>query len=180
MSSVLDDVSRLIDNGLDDDTAQAVVVNLLENDEIEDDDDKRCCVAYDWYRDQGNTCDPSDIVVLYDNTISLDGAEYLVLTDDEADQAGADYVKESLWAFSASFLSGETGIDETVFTALADKCEGANDAIRSIIDGSCGIDSFVESALSADGRGHFLNHYDGEENEHSVGNDDYYYLYRTN
>lgn len=179
MSDVMTALSTLVDNGLTDDAAQAAVVDLLEHDEFGDDDDKRCCVAYDWYRDQGNKCDPSDIEVLHGETLSVDSAEYLVLTDDEADQAAADYIRESVWSFNADFLSGETGIDSTVFSALSDKCEGAQDAVRSIIEGSCGMDSFIESAIGCDGRGHFLGHYDNEENEHSVGHDEYY-LYRTN
>jgi len=180
MYNVMDALSTLVENGLTEDAAQAAVVDLLENDELGDDDDKRCCVAYDWYRDQGNKCDPSDVEMQTDGTVCIDGAEYRVMTDDEADQAAADHIRESVWSFNASFLSGETGIDETVFSALSDKCEGAQDEVRSIIDGSCGMDSFIESAVGCDGRGHFLGHYDNEENEHSVGSDETYYLYRTN
>ena len=61
--------------------------------------------------------------------------EYRVLTDEEADELAYDYIMETLWAFSSSFLAGETGIDEEVFIALANngKCEGNNDAIASLI-----------------------------------------------
>ena len=55
------------------------------------------------------------------------------------------------------------------------KCEGANDAILALIkktDG--GLDGFVEDAISADGRGHFLSSYDGDENEENG-----FYIYRT-
>lgn len=44
-------------------------------------------------------------------------------------------------------------------------CEDANDTIRALIDNSCGLDDFVEAAISADGRGHFLNSYDSNEYE---------------
>lgn len=109
-----------------------------------------------------------------DNVFTLGGDDYRVLTDDEADEACKAYIKDSLWSFSADFLSGETGIDDTVFKALADKCEGANDAVESIIKGTCGIDDFVESAIGADGRGHFLNHEDGDELENGD-----YFIYRA-
>ncbi len=102
-------------------------------------------------------------------------AEYLVLTDDEADDKARDYIADLLWAFNASFLASETGFDEIIFTALQSKCEGANDSFRSLVDKSCGLDSFAESAVSADGRGHFLAQYDGDENESGK-----FFIYRTN
>jgi hypothetical protein len=56
------------------------------------------------------------------------------------------------------------------------KCEGANDAILALIEKTDGgLDGFVEEAISADGRGHFLSSYDGNEN-HESG----FYIYRTN
>lgn len=96
---------------------------------------------------------------------------YLILTDEEADEKCAEYIKDSLWAFNPSFLSGETGIDISVFEAIQSngKCEDNNDAIESCIDD---MDSFIESAISADGRGHFMNTYDGNENEETVLIDD--------
>ncbi len=102
---------------------------------------------------------------------------YEVLTEDEAEQAASDAIKESLWAFNADFLSGETGLDSQVFEEIQknDRCESNNPAIASIIVGTCGMDVFVQSAISADGRGHFLSTYDGEENE--VGE---FFIYRTN
>ena len=177
---MMDALQKLVDNGLNDETLNTVLDDLLVGNSFDDDDDRRCCVALKWERDNGNHYNPEDCTHERDNTVSVGSEEYLVLTDDEADDAAAEYVKESLWAFNASFLSGETGIDETVFTALADKYEGANDAVHSIIDGSCGMDSFVESALSADGRGHFLNHYDGKENEFCTDDGEFWFLYRLN
>ena len=126
-----------------------------------------------------------------DNLTEVDEYEenngnYLVLTDNEADEKAAEYIKDSLWAFKASFLAGETGIDEEVFKAIQDngKCEGNNNAIESCIDD---IDSFVDAAISADGRGHFLAGYDFEENEETVnvyGEGDAanatFYIYRVN
>lgn len=111
-----------------------------------------------------------------DGTDEKDG--YIVLTDEEADEMAAQYIKDSLWAFNASFLSGETGIDQSVFEAIQanGKCEGNNDAIESCIDD---IDGFIQAAIGADGRGHFMSSYDGCENEETV-NGTTYYIYRIN
>jgi hypothetical protein len=45
------------------------------------------------------------------------------------------------------------------------KCEDANETIAALITD---IDEFIEDAICADGRGHFLNGYDGEEYESST------------
>lgn len=109
---------------------------------------------------------------------------YLVLTDDEADEKAAEYIEETLWAFNPSFLAGVTGIDETVFKAIAanDRCEDNNEAIRLLVGDE--FDNLVEQAIAADGRGHFLNTYDGEENEVNLydvtGRNEYLYVYRIN
>jgi hypothetical protein len=106
-----------------------------------------------------------------------ENGEYMVLTDEEADEKAAAYIEQSLWAFSTGFLASETGIDEEVFKAIQanERCESNNDAIESIVNSTCGIDDFVESAISADGRGHFINSYDGEESQEGE-----YFIYRVN
>lgn len=117
-----------------------------------------------------------DVVVSgSDNYYEADSAEYLVLTDEEADERVIEYIKESLWAFNASFLADFTGLPESIFTALQPQCEDANEAILALIDQKEGIEYFSEQAVSADGRGHFLSGYDGEEVEA-----DEYFIYRTN
>ena len=114
---------------------------------------------------------------------------YLVYTDEEADEAVREYIEETVWAFTPSFLSAHTGyIDEDVFKLLQEKCEGANDSIMSMIKD---FDAFVEDAVACDGRGHFLSGSDGIEHEVvylSVERDGmcyktketYYYIYRVN
>ena len=113
--------------------------------------------------------------------------EYRVLTDEEADELAYDCIMDSLWAFSSSFLAGETGVDEEVFVALANngKCESNNDAIVSLIkQGNIQpqhdpLQGFVDSAVSVDGRGHFINSYDGNEYEVKVGRKTFY-IYKVN
>lgn len=110
-----------------------------------------------------------------DNMFSdLEGNEYLVLTDDEADQVAADYIRESLWAFNAGFIChympNGIGPDE-VEAIRGDRCESANSAFEALVGDN--IDDLIEDAISADGRAHFMNTYDGQENKQ-----DGYFIYR--
>lgn len=96
-------------------------------------------------------------------------AEYAVGTDEEADEACRESIESSAWAFKASFVLSECGLpselEEAIQAFQGKECEGANDAIVALIEKTCGMESFVESAISADGRGHFLASYDGDEME---------------
>ena len=91
------------------------------------------------------------------------GDDYLVLTDDEADDMVRDYIDESAGMFTPSFLSGFTGIGEDVFVTMQEA--GKYDTIRMMI---LDFDGFVDAAVSADGRGHFLATYDHNEHEVTV------------
>ena len=107
---------------------------------------------------------------------------YIVLTDEEADKKAKEYILDSVWAFNASFLSGETGIDQEVFEAIQNngRCESNNRAILSMIDDE---DAFVEAAIGADGRGHFISFYNGNEHEQHVRGieeEETFYIYRIN
>ena len=90
----------------------------------------------------------------------FDSEHYLVYTDEEADEAVRENIEEMVWAFTPSFLSWHTGVDEEVFEALADRCEDNNDSFKRMIKD---FDAFVEDAVRGDGRGHFLAGYDHEE-----------------
>lgn len=105
-------------------------------------------------------------------------ANHIVLTDEEADEKAKEYILDSVWAFNPSFLAGETDIDREVFEAIQanNRCESNNEAILRLIEDE---DSFVESAIRADGRGHFITSYDGEEHEQKVGNITFF-IYRMN
>ena len=108
----------------------------------------------------------------------VNGLEYLVLTDGEADQMSQEYIEDSLWAFNADFILDTCGLDSSSIVSRSlrqiqeDSCEGCNDFIHALVDGTCGIDEFVNQAIDADGRGHFLSSYDGEE-----GEQDGYFIY---
>ena len=109
----------------------------------------------------------------------LDDSRYFVFTDNEADKSAAEMIKESLWAFNADFILNCCGLETTnsvIFSLRsmqAESCEDCNALILALINGTCGFDSFVEKAINADGRGHFISGYDGIEEENNG-----YYIYR--
>ena len=130
-------------------------------------------------------CDPDDLTrENHDHygleVFSLGKREYAIGTDDEADRACAVYVQDSAWAFRSSFICAYCGLPQELSEALEamqlQKCESANDSILALIEKTDGgISGFVDEAISADGRGHFLSGYDGNEIE-----EDDYFIYRIN
>lgn len=95
----------------------------------------------------------------------IDGCEYAVATsEEEADEAAAEYIKDSLWAFRAEFIIDHSKLPyeaiEMIRTFQAEKCEDANETIEALIED---LDVFISDAISADGRGHFLAPYDFDE-----------------
>lgn len=118
------------------------------------------------------------------NTFEVLGNEYKVLTDEEADEAAAEEIKNSLWAFNADFILCHTEFyntstsreDAEFIKALQELqsrlCESANAIVKALI---VDLDDFVTNAIGADGRGHFISWYDGRENEQDI-----FYIYRTN
>jgi hypothetical protein len=115
--------------------------------------------------------------VLNEDVYCYGREEYLVLDESEAQEKAVDYIRETLWAFSPSFLAwhignGDKAIEEMIKCAQ-EKCEGCNDALLALVGDK--IDELIDSAIASDGRGHFISFYDGEE--HEVGK---YYIYRIN
>jgi hypothetical protein len=120
-----------------------------------------------------------------DSVLEVGGEEYLVLTDTEADERAAEYIKESLWAFNPSFLIysidsvNRLSVDdaihfENMLRELQCKlCESANAIILGLVGKN--LDRLINDAIVAEGRGHFLSPYDGEEHEEGE-----YLIYRLN
>ena len=102
--------------------------------------------------------------------------DYLVYTDDEADEAVYNYIDESVCYFRSDFIAAHAEVDEEVIKKLQELHENSNTAIKSLIKD---FDHFVSDAVLCDGRAHFLSSYDGEENEVNV-NGNTYYVYRSN
>ena len=116
----------------------------------------------------------------------VDGAEYALAASDEDAQAAAEAnIEEMVWAFNAEFICGQCNLPHEIAPAIRawqeKECEGANDALKSMVETHCpgglhGSNSFSEDAIRADGRGHFLSGYDGEE----IELDGNAYAYRIN
>jgi hypothetical protein len=108
--------------------------------------------------------------------------EWIVGTDEEANEACTDYIKQSLWAFNAAFILSHSKVKfseklEKCLKQMQEKlCEDCNDLMEALVQD---MDAFVQDAISADGRGHFLSSYDSEEVE-VVIDGVYYFAYRQN
>ena len=62
-------------------------------------------------------------------------------------------------------------------SARSSSDEDANDALTALIEAGSGMEDFIDAAINADGRGHFLASYDGEEIESDCRN---VFAYRIN
>jgi hypothetical protein len=113
---------------------------------------------------------------------SCRGLEYAIGSDEGATEACKEYIKQSLWAFNASFIlsHSKAGYSVEVEKSLKEMqgklCESANDLVSALIQD---IDEFIEDAIGADGRSSFLSSYDGNEEEIKI-KDEYFYAYRNN
>ena len=181
------------------DEAYSVIEERLESESAYDfcfkhyeSDDSDRVLALLEHLDDASSIHPSDVTELsYDHygltLLDVGGNEYAVGTDDQCDSAVTEHIRQSLWAFTPSFLSSQTDLPEEVFAALSEQCEGANDAIERIVE-KCvegGVEAFAEQAAACDGRGHFLGSYDGEENEvcfdvRKKDSYEYFNVYRVN
>lgn len=146
--------------------------------------DKKTIAAVEYFE-----CEPDEITEEpYDHygleVYSYGREEVAVGNDEEATAATTEEIKNSLWAFNVNFIEshmrstyplGERA-SKALERMLGELCEDANEIIESLIEN---LDEFIEDAISADGRGHFLSHYDGEENEIKIENETYY-VYRIN
>lgn len=97
--------------------------------------------------------------------ITIDGDEYAFADDeDDANTAAEENISESVWAFNASFLVDymPEGMTIEAIDLIKLGCESANEPLKALIED---WDEFVEDAIAADGRGHFLAPYDFEEHE---------------
>ncbi len=127
-------------------------------------------------------CEEDEISKGYDEcTFEHGKQEYLVLTEEEADERCKNYLLDTLWAFNTSFLTNyiscgnkyeDKDLEKSLVT-LQELCETSNVVIKLLVGNR--IDELIEDTISTNGRGVFLASYDGEEIEESD-----YYIYRTN
>ena len=117
----------------------------------------------------------------YENQMATmeDGSEYLVLTDEEADEQAITEIKNSLWAFVPKFIiehmanvEYSKSLEDAISQMQANLCEEANDIVAAMVDD---VEEFCDDAIVADGRGHFIAWYDGKEIETKN-----FFIYRIN
>jgi len=124
--------------------------------------------------------DPQDITPTPYETFRCADGEFRVLTDAEADVATREEIENSLWAFNVDFIAAHAQIAlppsaQRALRKMAEElCEDASPIFAAII--GTNFPAFVEDAIRADGRGHFLSGWDG--NEIDIGED--LYAYRVN
>lgn len=99
-----------------------------------------------------------------------DEGEFAVADNiEQAERAVKEYIENTMWAFNADFIAQFTPVNSIDRAALIEAlqvvqakcCEGANALVLALVAHK--IDNFVEAAIQADGRGHFLNGYDSRE-----------------
>jgi hypothetical protein len=115
-----------------------------------------------------------------DNQFNYDGSqEYLVLTYEEMELEAKERILDSIWAFRSDFLiyylKGEL-TTKHIERIQKDLCEDANEVFKALLDDE---DRFVSDAISTDGYGHFLSHYDGEEHEETIEKETFH-IFRQN
>jgi hypothetical protein len=92
------------------------------------------------------------------------GRSYAVGTEKQVDAAVREYVRDSLWAFRPEYLEAYTpeGIDAEIIGIIVEKKnEDATEIIARLVGDKLG--ELIDDAIAADGRGHFLSSYDGNE-----------------
>lgn len=117
-------------------------------------------------------CKLEDIEHVEDDTYLVEGLEYIICDDEEADRLTAEYIENSVWAFNPNFIcnciedlsnSAKEGLEEMIKHIQIEQCESANDAILKILGNN--LEDLIQDAIQCEGRGHFLSSYDGEEVE---------------
>lgn len=116
---------------------------------------------------------------LYGLSVFSDGAEYAIGTDDDADEAVTEAIKQSLCYFNASWISEHLDpvLPVEAIKAIQEGYESSNETLLELIEKLGDFEDFVQDSIDTDGRGHFLSGYDGEEIETEY-NDVMYYIYR--
>lgn len=116
---------------------------------------------------------PKDVSYSYSNNWEIDGTDYEILDEEEAEERLQELLEDELWTFNSSFLARETGISVVVFETLSNLYENSNEAIRSIIDATCGYEDFIHDAVLEDGLSHFLQ----DRATEIYVNGEYYYAF---
>lgn len=107
--------------------------------------------------------------------VIIDGDGYAVAeSEQKAFEACCEYVEDSLCHFRPTFLAEQTELPVEIFEALASRDFNDSSVYKTLIERVTTIENFTQAAIDCDGRGHFLNNWDG--NEYEIGE---YLLYQV-
>lgn len=107
-------------------------------------------------------------------------SNYRMIAADEIDDImGAELAEDEyiLGCFNARFLADVLGIDEDVILAM--QAAEAYEAIGRLVISMGKLERLQQKYVAADGYGHHFNHYDGSEEEITLGGQQYY-IFRVN
>lgn len=103
--------------------------------------------------------------------------KYIVLTNEEADKKAYENIEKSVWSLRSDFIMKTCNLHindaESLKNMQKNMCEECNNFIKAMIEGTCGMKKFVETAVKNCGREYFIATYDKQENV--VGD---YFIYR--
>lgn len=107
--------------------------------------------------------------------------EYAVGTEEEAQEAVEQNIKDSLCYFNSQWIVDhiDTELPVKAIAAIQAEDTDGNETLFELISKLGDWSYFVKDSILADGRGHFLSSYDGEENEIFFENT-WFYIYRIN
>jgi hypothetical protein len=134
----------------------------------DDDDERRLSLMEALGRDETGPMEDMTECDWSDDALECEAGTFRVLSDEEVNDACREYIGETLWAFNADFLANymPAGLTSDDVEALrGDRCEDVNDAFRALVGDR--FEDLVSDAVAADGAGHFLATYDGEEHENA-------------
>ena len=118
-----------------------------------------------------------------ESLFAVDEKEYLVLTNQEAQERTEQEISQLLWAFRPEFLinyidveideSDRKTVIESIRNIQEEMCESANAIITLLVKNK--LKQLMDDAIVSDGRGHFLATWDGKEEE-----TEHFFIYRVN
>ena len=180
MQTILDE---LCDNIESEESNNIITIDMLEEQFFVDKAEQLDCEVEKlmaWCLQEWVTVEWLDNIEVHWDTYTIEWNDWLIYTDEEADEACKDYIKETAWAFNQDFIISHSKVLDydkwsyNILKAIQEQCESWNDAILRLIDD---IDEFCDDAISSDWRWHFLSWYDWNENEVDI-NWTTYYLYK--
>jgi hypothetical protein len=118
-------------------------------------------------------CDPEDVEEQdYDHfglKVFSDGDnEVAIGTETEVDSAIHECIEQEAWSFNSDFIAKHskngysTELDKAIKMVQEEMSEDAQDLVIAVIEN---LDTFIEDAVTIDGRGMFLNRNDNTEDE---------------